>query len=157
MLRCVFCGMSEPACLSFLHLFHSGDAADAFVFDGEGGDGIGEVDGGGRVGVAREVDEEGGGEDVARAGGVDLAGAVGGEASRVAVLVERGAVATVGGDEQGDALTPVGEDGISFSAVAVSKGQQVIVTEDEGVETGQYLFGSRPGSGPDAAIGILAA
>src|SRR5579875_889719 len=149
--------LALPAtCLAFLHLFQGRDARDAFVLDGEGGDGIGEVDGGAGIGVAREVDEEGGSEDVARAGGVEFAGAVGGEMFGSALLEECGTMTAIGSDEQRDEMAPTGQDGVSFGAVAVGEGQQVVMAEDERVESGQHLLCILPGSGPDAAISVPA-
>src|SRR5207247_6802290 len=81
-------------------LVAGGDGGGAVAFDGEGGGAGGEADGFPDVATFPEADEQGGGEDVAGAGGVDDVGGKGVDVAPVTAHADVGAVVTTGkGDE----------------------------------------------------------
>src|SRR5581483_4269000 len=91
-----------------------------------------------------EVDEKGGGEDIAGSSRVDLDGRVSGEAGSCAALKERGSAPPIGRDQQWNMRAPVRQYGISGGAPIIRERQQVVVAKNQCIEQRKKLLGSFP-------------
>src|SRR5438132_8547682 len=92
-------------------LVAGGDGGGAFAFDGEGGGAGGEADGFPDVAAFPEADEEGGGEDIPGAGGVDDVCGESVDVTPVTAHADVGAVVAAGKGDDLHEVRPVGKRG----------------------------------------------